>query len=221
MNTIYTRTGTSHHASGGMRFPLTVIFVCPLIIRSILSFIPSHKRTPWDTKSGSQLFEARHDLAFLFRQCGYTFCKAKLPAVTTAGKAVMSNGVSDSTMTRLIDFRRQPNDSKARGFLFGQRNVQTAVKLPFSRDQSRKEGSVVFWMISTGSSPAKAGLTTILSRSKRDPARGAISTRLGAHHQKWVPLSLALRQAQSPELSRGTQGSRQNLLRGEMISSLS
>jgi hypothetical protein len=31
-----------------------VILVCPLIIRSILSFIPSHKWTPWDTNPGSQ-----------------------------------------------------------------------------------------------------------------------------------------------------------------------
>jgi hypothetical protein len=59
------------------------------------------------------------------------------------------------------------------------------------------------------------------------PRRGAISTRLGAQHQKWVPLSLAhglpgQSKRQGPEFDRRTQGLRPGVKkRGEMALSLS
>jgi hypothetical protein len=58
-------------------------------------------------------------------------------------------------------------------------------------------------------------------RKFRKDIWGAISTRLGAHHQKWVPLSLAFRLAQGLEFNRRTQGLRPAVEKcGEMALSI-
>jgi hypothetical protein len=141
-----------------------IILVCPLAIRSNLSFIPSHKSTLWDSSLGSQDIQGPVESALFLCLSGFTSSKVKPPGDITADIRVIQTDASASIMILIIRFPKPPNDLPAPGRLSGIAPVRIVPKPWKSREPLRSAVLVVIYLSSIGRVPPQAGLTPRLSR---------------------------------------------------------